>query len=175
MDTRKLTTRSVPGRIGCHDIFDQEGTFIGTITSAAFAEALAGRFNAYPQLHKILFDVYESGPRLGTMPDQNSLRALHDWCYEQQAAGAIPSSSGDPFTVVLRYDDPDADNDRAASDHVFVVDKATSPEDAAKQAIEALMVSELSVQPGEGYKATEAYTSFTPIAIYPGHLQNLAK
>jgi hypothetical protein len=174
MDTRQLrvikATDNQPEMAGAAHIEDQHGNRLVNYMFENYAEELVKRFNAYPQLIAAMQWFCER-------VDKGEVKSVRTYALFKELLGiSTPAQDGHlPFTVVLRYDDPDADNDRTASDHVFVVDKATSPEDAAKQAIEALMVSELSVQPGEGYKATEAYTSFTPIAIYPGHLQNLAK
>lgn len=88
-------------------------------------------------------------------------------------AQPVPAPGPKPYTVVLRYDDPWADNDRPADDHVFVVDEAASPQDAESRAIRALVISERGKLPGT-QAFDEATRDFTAIAIYEGSPTNLA-
>lgn len=149
------------------------------------AAELVKRWNAYQereenmkQLAALASTLNAHGVIPGATAEQTSqtCKEIVGECYrllntaDQQADPSAPK----PYTVVLRYDDPNADNDRTADDHVFVVDAATSSEEAEKKAIAALVISECGKTPGT-QAFEEATRDFTAIAIYAGHLTNLVQ
>lgn len=106
MDTRKLKAQAYSFPTEGVGIFDEASTEIASCNKLEEAEELVKRFNAYPK-HVLAFQEIQRGEGPFST-DQlthagNTIEAMKQLAINalagQDVADAIPSSSGDPFTV----------------------------------------------------------------------------